>query len=240
LGQYKYIEVVSDPAVCNMQLREAGGRIQTLGADLTTLSTPVPASDPTAVNHVVDQVKSWAKWFNVLSIRNPQADINLNFTLKASQTRDPLARVGKPDVGVKEGEDVVATLENGSERDLYVAILDLSSDGSISVVYPEEQGAQEVLKPGLTLSRTFTTFVPKGRSIVTDMLKVFASYKPIDLSPLTQGQIRGAPIETAGETDPLQELLMESALGTRGVMSKPLNLGAWTTTQRVLVVRRRS
>jgi hypothetical protein len=240
LGQYKYIEVVNDPAICNMQVREAGGRIQTLGADLTTLSTPVPVSDPTVVNHVVDQVKSWAKWFNVLSIRNPQADINLKFTLKASQTRDPLARVGKPDVGVKEGEDVVATLENDSERDLYVAILDLSSDGSVSVVYPEEQGAQEVLKPDSTLSRTFTTFVPKGRSIVTDILKVFVSYKPIDLSPLTQGQIRGTPTEPGGEPDPLQELLMESTLGTRNVASKPLNLGAWTTTQRVLVVKRKT
>jgi hypothetical protein len=195
------------------------------------------------VNRVAEQIKSWARWFNVLTIRNAQPEIELRFTLKASQTRDPLARVGKPDAGVFEGETVEATLENASGRDLYVAMLDLSSDGSISVVYPAEQGASEVLKPGLTLSRSFSAFVPPGRSIVTDILKVFASYKPIDLTPLTQRRIREIAAAESSEPDPLEELLMDSAGVSRGLaplLSKPLNLGAWTTTQRVIVVRRKS
>jgi hypothetical protein len=234
LQTVKYLEVVDNPAICHVQLRETGGRILTLAADLSTLSTPVPVTSPTAVDHVVSQVESWAKWFNVLSIHNAAPEINLQFGLKGSQTRDPMARVGKPDMGVAEGETIDAALANNSDRDLYVAILDLSSDGSISVVYPEEKGAEEVLKPGSTLSRTLTTFLPKGRSRVTDVLKVFASFKPIDLSPLEQGQIRGIT------DDPLQELLDDSVSGTRGVMSQALNLGTWTTVQRVLVVKRRS
>jgi hypothetical protein len=124
---------------------------------------------------------------------------------------------------------------------LYVAILDLSSDGSISVVYPTQQGTYEVLKPQLTLSRTFTTFVPKGRATVTDVLKVFASYKPVDLTPLTQGTIRG--LDATAELDPLQELLLDSTGVSRGVsplLSKPLDLGTWTTVQRVLRVKRKS
>ncbi|MGO9272147.1 MAG: caspase domain-containing protein [Terriglobia bacterium] len=240
LAPLKYIEVVSEPTVCNLQVRQAGGRIQTLGADASTLSTPVAINDPSVVERVVEQIRSWAKWFNVLSIHNVHPEINLQFTLKGSQTRDPMARVGRPDAGVVAGENVEATLQNDAERDLYIAILDLSSDGSISVVYPAEHGAEEVLKPGLALSRSFTTFVPSGRSIVTDILKVFASYKPIDLSPLTQSQIRGIP-EATGEPDPLQELLMDSAGLTRGVapvLSRPLDLGQWTTVQRVLVVKR--
>jgi len=240
LQPLNYIEIVDKPWMCNMQVRQAGGRIQTLGADSTTLSPPVAINDPAVVDRVVGQVKSWAKWFNVLSIRNPQSEINLQFTLKGSQTRDPMAHVGEPDMGVREGETIDATIQNNSERDVYIAIIDLSSDGSIAVVYPAEQGAKEVLKPGLSFHRSFKTFVPKGRSSVTDVLKVFASYKPIDLSPLTQGQIRSAP-EQSGDLDPLQELLMDSAGVSRGVsplLSKPVDLGTWTTTQRVLVVKR--
>jgi len=189
------------------------------------------------VKHVVDQVKSWAKWFNILSIRNAQPGIELQFTLKGSQTRDPMARVGRPDMGVVEGETVEATLTNNSTSALYVAMLDLSSDGSISVVYPEVEGSSEVLQPDKVLTRTLTTFVPKGRSVVTDILKVFASYKPIDLSPLSQSAIKGG--FRSGELDPLQALLMDSTTGTRGVLNTRLTLGAWTTTQRVLVVKRK-
>ena len=148
-----------------------------------------------------------------------------------------MARLGKPDMAVNEGETITAGLANNSERDLYVAILDLSSDGSISVIYPSQQGTNEVLKPHLTLSRTFTTFVPMGRCRVTDVLKVFASFKPIDLSPLTQGTIRG--IGTPGELDPLEELLMDSTGVSRGLLGKPLDLGTWITLQRVLLVKRK-
>jgi len=234
------IEMADTPWSCNMQLKEAGGRIQTLGADSATLSTPVAISDQHVVERVVDQVKAWAKWFSVLSIRNPHSEIEVQFTISGSQTRDPMARVGRPDVGVWDGEKVDATLTNSSDRDVYVAILDLSSDGSVSVVYPAEQGVMEVLKPSQKLSRSFTTFVPKGRSVVTDILKAFASYKPIDLRPLTQGQIRD--IEQQESDDPLQALLSDSSGGTRGlapVLTKPVDLGTWTCVQRVLVVKHR-
>jgi hypothetical protein len=185
----------------------------------------------------VGQVKAWAKWFNILSIRNPHSEIELQFTIKGSQTRDPLARVGRPDMGVREGEQVEAMLMNNAERDVYVAILDLSSDGSVAVVYPTQDGVKQVLKSGQKLTRTFKTFVPKGRSIVTDILKVFASYKPIDLRPLSQGPIRGL-----GSDDPLDALLNDSSDGTRGlsaVLSRPTDLSTWASVQRVLVVKRR-
>jgi uncharacterized caspase-like protein len=240
LRPVKYIEVVDDPTLCNMQLRQQGNKIETLAADSTTLSPPVAINDPTMVERVVGQLMSWAKWFNILSIRNAHSEIDLRFTLKDSRTRDPMARIGRADAGVTEGEMVDTTLTNYSERDVYVAVLDLSSDGSISVVYPSQQGAKEVLKPAAALMQSFKTFVPKGRSNVTDILKVFASYKPIDLTPLTQGQIRNIGDDSA-ELDPLQQLLMDSSGVSRGltpVLNKPVELGSWTTIQRVLVVKR--
>jgi hypothetical protein len=197
----------------------------------------VETGDPGAVDHVVSQVKSWAKWFSVLSISNPHSEIELQFTLGAGQTRDPMARVGKPDMGVWQGEKVDATLTNNGSGDVYVAMLDLSSDGSVSVVYPAEQGAKEVLQSGKTHTDSLTTCVRKGQPAATDILKVFASYQPIDLRPLTQGAIRDIPEEPL---DPLQGLLAESSGGTRGVLIRPADLGTWTSVQRVLVVKHRA
>jgi Caspase domain len=240
LDSIKSIEIVDQPTKCNIQLRQVGQVIQTLAADSSTLSTPVSVSDPSATTKVLGQLQQWAKWLNVLAIRNSQAMIDVKLNLKGSQTRDPVGQVGRPDMGVVEGEIITTTLTNNSDRDLYVAILDLSGDGSISVIYPSQQGAKEVLKSGLVLSQSFPTFVPRGRSSVIDILKVFVSYKPIDLTPLTQGSIRG--LEGTEDLDPIQELLMDSAGGTRGVgplLTKPVDLGTWATVQRVLVVKRK-
>ena len=237
LQQLPYVEITDRPTNCNMQVRESGGKIMTLAADSSTLSTPIAVNSPSAADHVTEQVKLWAKWFNVLSIRNPNSDMKVQFNISGKQTRDPLAQIGKPDVGVREGDTIEATIQNNAERDVYIAMLDLSSDGSISVVYPTIEGAKEVLKPGLTFTKSFNTFVPKGRSTVTDILKVFASYKPIDLTVLTQPAIRGI------SDDPLQQLLDDSAGQTRGIAaagssSKATDLATWTTVQRVLVVKR--
>jgi len=236
-----YIEVVNAPSACHMQLRQVQGKIQTLAPDLTSLSTPVDATDPEVVDHIVEQVKLWAKFFNVLSIRNATAGIDVDFSLKGSDTRDPMARIGKPDMGVWEGESVNVTLKNNSERDLYIALLDLSSDGSITVIYPR-QGAKEVLKPGLTFTRSLTASVPRGRSRVTDILKVFASFKPIDLSPLTQGAIRGglpdAGSQDGGPPDPLQQLLMDST-GLRNLAPEPQSVANWGTVQKLLVIKKK-
>jgi hypothetical protein len=191
-------------------------------------------------NRVVGQLKLWAKWFAVLSLHNAQSDINVGFTLKGSQTRDPMATVGRPDMGVNEGEIIDATLTNDGERDLYVALLDLSSDGSISLVYPAQPGAKAVLKAGTSLTRNLKVSVPNGRKKVMDVLKVFGSYKPIDLTSLTQTKIRGIN-ENVETNDPLQQLLNDSAGETRGVAdvsSGPMDLGTWNTTQRVVWVNR--
>lgn len=242
LQSSKFVELVDSPASCSMQIKESAGKIQTLGADSTTLSTPLAANDPEMVDRIREQVTQWAKWFNVLSIRNAQSEIELQFTLKGSQTRDPMAKIGRPDMGLTEGESVDASVANKSGRDVYIAILDLSTDGSISVVYPVEQGAMEVLKPGTMLTRSLTTILPKGRSKVMDILKVFASYKPIDLRPLTQGSIRGVGEDSGDVNDPLQQLLMDSAGVTRQVapvLSKPIDLGSWTAVQRVLFVKKK-
>ena len=241
LQPLRQIEITSNPAACHMQLRQVQGRIQMLGPDLSILSPSIAADDPAVVTRSVERIKEWAKFFSVLSIRNVRSAIDLEFTLKTPQNRDPMARIGKADVGVEEGEVVVASLQNKSDREIYIAILDLSSDGSISVVYPTDQGVREVLTSGSTLTRSFRTSVPPGHTRIRDILKVFASVKPIDLTRLTQPQIRGIDDAGAGgEPDPIQEFLMGANGATRQVNPEPFNLDSWTTVQKLLLVKKKA
>jgi Caspase domain len=239
LANVKYIALVDKPTLCNLQLRLNGNELAILSADASPLSPPLAATDPDASTHAVDELKSWAKWFGVLSIHNAQSDITLRFALKAGKSRDAIARVGRANLTVKDGDSVEATVTNLGGRDVYVAMLDLSSDGSVSVIYPTIQGEQEVLKGGSELLRSFHASVPKGRPSVSDVIKVFASYKPIDLLPLTQARVRAVDEGQKG-SDPLQELLMDSAGVTRGltpILAEPVELTTWTTTQASLVVK---
>jgi hypothetical protein len=43
----------------------------------------------------------------------------------------------------------------------------------------------------------------------------------------------------SGEPDPLQDLLMDSNGLTRQISAEPTALGTWTTTQRLLAVKRK-
>jgi Caspase domain len=237
LTSQPYVEMVNDPAICHVQIRETGNKVMTLAADATTLSPPVPSDAPNLVDRLTQQIKGWAKWFNILGINNPQSDLEIQFSIKASETRDPLARVGKPDAGLFEGEHIDVNVKNASAKDLYVSILDLSSDGSISIIYPQIAGSSEVLTPGSTLTQTFRTEVPKGRSVVSDVLKVFASTKPIDLSALRDGPIREIPPDAG----PLQALLQDAAGSLRSVVpvGSKVSSGGWATAQRVIIIKRR-
>jgi Caspase domain len=239
LAKVKYIALVDKPTLCNLQLRLEANQLTVLAADATPLSPPVAAADPEASTHIVDELKSWANWFSVLSIHNAQSDITLRIALKAGKSRDVIAGIGRANLTVKDGDSVEATVTNLSGRDIYVAMLDLSSDGSVSVIYPPVQGEDEVLKSGTALVRSFHASVPKGRPSVSDVIKVFASYKPIDLLPLTQGRIRAVEGEQI-VSDPVQELLMDSVGITRGltpILTEPVELTTWTTSQASLVVR---
>jgi len=148
-----------------------------------------------------------------------------------------MARVGKPDMGLKVGEKVDATIRNNSERDIYIYMLDLSSDGSISMVYPKEPGVHEVLKGNQSVTRTLTATLPPGRDRVEDILKVFASFKPIDLRVLQQETVRDIVPD-----DPLQPLLADAAGKTRGLTddqtTAALVLGQWGVAQRLVLVKR--
>jgi hypothetical protein len=255
LAPLPQMEVVSDASRCHLQLEESDGKILILSADGRTTSNPVSVTSAEPVEHLVRQMRSWAKWFNVLSIRSAFAGPEIQVKVRAGQggaSRDPFQNVGKADAVVSAGERVTIDIANTSSRDVYVTILDLSTDGSIAVIYPKVGGASELLKAGLSLSQNFTPFVPPGRSSVNDIIKVFASTKPIDLSPNTQTGIRDLRGEDAID-DPLNDLIAEADGISRGLMpegstgstdasatpDEPRRVADWNTLQKTLRINRK-
>ncbi|MCK4858293.1 MAG: caspase family protein, partial [candidate division Zixibacteria bacterium] len=248
LAKFKHITSVPTESGYDLLLREQKDEktgksyIITEGGDPTEISPRVAVTDPDAVSHVVTQVTHWAKWFNILGISNQQSELGLNFELKtevaAKSTPGPDDRL--VNLTLFEGEKFTMSITNKSKRDLYVALLDLSEDCSVDVVYPE-RGAQEFIAPGKTWTKALYTFVPDGRDSVRDILKVIATTAYADFSFLKQTAVRGGPrlAATRGKaTNPLEDLLANAVVGTtRGI--RVVEVGSWTTADKVLEVRRR-
>jgi hypothetical protein len=162
------------------------------------------------VPQLVEKLKAWAKWFNELSIRPalPGPDIQLKITVPQSS-----AKAGNVEATVSVGDRVSVEVTNNSSRELYIAMLDFSTDSSITQIYPTVEGASEVLKPGFSISRNFSAFIP-GKDSVDDTVKVFASTKPLDLKPLLQPP---GTRDIHDDSDPPNDLLAEAVGISRGL-----------------------
>jgi len=234
LDGYHHIEAVAAPRHYQLLLRQAENKIVVEGGDTTRIAPPVAVSDPAVVNRVVKQVSEWAKWFNVLSIENRASLLSIQFTLAGGQ---PNGDQGSERV-FKAGDVIECAIKNDSEKPVYITILDLSSHGSIDVIYPKTSQSADALAPEKTLTRKLRLSVPPGRDSVKDILKIFATTEKIDFAFLNQSPIRGrGPENQPRLDDPLSQLLENAALGkTRG--AEDVTLDGWTTTARSFTVRR--
>jgi hypothetical protein len=126
---------------------------------------------------------------------------------------------------------------NDAGRPLYVTLLDLMPDGSVSQLFPHSDYA-----PGLTevpaggsyeIPLCFTAEDMPGQEI----LKLFATVDPVDFSAVVQS--RGSRGAGGGDTlSPLEELWAASFSGTRaGIVAAPRGV-AVTAEVQILIERR--
>jgi hypothetical protein len=233
LDSVSFITTVAEPRGYHLLLEEKDGHIATEGSDSVEISPRVPVADAGAVARVVGQIKGWASWYNVLSIDNQTGTLGVDVRVERVEdggTRSPFDEVDDVVADFTVGEQFQLTVENKTDRQLYLSVLDLSTDGSIALVFPEAPGAREILEKRGTWKLKLVTTLPDGREEVRDIIKVFATSSPIDLSFLTQGGVRG-------DSDPLSQLLAQAYRGqSRGVAR--VGSDDWTTTEAVIRVRR--
>ncbi len=184
----------------------------------TTVAVPAGVD---AAEHAVNTLQKWARWFSTRRVENDGADdLNVKFTADAKGNR------------VAAGTTINVTVNNQSPHKLYVSLFDLSSDGSITQVYPAP-GAHEYIEPNTSWKKPMLTCVPKGKSVVHDVVKVFLTQAEHDLSFLEQPALVRSVAEAKGsKSQSLEDLLGVQALGTRGVLRPvPVVANSWVTRQ---------
>jgi Caspase domain len=248
LQPFKHIAPVEREMGYNLLLREGGQKkngeiyIITEGGDPTEISPRVAVNDPDAVRRVVMQVTHWAKWFNLLRIRNQDPALGFEFEVSMKKAGGPAGpHDGQVSLSLFEGEKFAVRVTNRSSKDLFIALLDLSNDGSVEVVYPAG-GQQEFVAPGATWEKELETTLPAGRDSLRDVLKLIVTARYADFTFLRQGPVRGGPRLAEGlrgSRHPLEELLANASMGTMRSGVKRVEVGDWATRERVLEIRRR-
>jgi hypothetical protein len=220
LAQDAQIALVEKDADYDLLLRYDGARFELERSTERDAAGPTATripNDDGAADQLVELVHRWARWNALRQLASIPADADITFAADAA---------GK---SVAAGTQVTFSLGNASAQRYYLSLFALSSDGSISLVYPEP-GANEFIEPGGQWKKTLQTCVPRGKSSVRDVAKVFLTREPHQLAFLEQGALQRS---AAGARSGLEDVLAARALGvTRGLI-RPTQGAAngWQTRQ---------
>jgi hypothetical protein len=157
-------------------------------------------------------------------------------------------RLNKPDdkftVKITNTQEPNSNDPNDPARRLNVTVLVLSSDWSVTQVYPQGAASFEDIGPGETIPLEFEAYLPEGQTESVDIFKVFATrsttnFRWLELPSLDEPITRSVTRSLSG--DPL-EALLAAATGeeaqTRAVRltSSPEPDKGWTVAQVEMVV----
>jgi hypothetical protein len=234
-------EEVAAPAGARLLLearKTDGGVLLVLSSNRPDAGQPevlfqTPTDETGAVHLTLERLLAWARWLSLLGLDNPHAGLDVAFEIHPRIRRAPgPASAGGADLKVVVGQEVEYVVTNKGGQDIYFAILDLATDGSVDVLYPRE-GANEALAPGRSYSNTATPYLPEGREVLRDYLKVVATRSPVDFRFLQQDGIKGFPRDV---DDPLVKLLGEAMQIEKHLLPAPQNLDGWATTMTAIEV----
>jgi hypothetical protein len=178
----------------------------------------------------------WAKWFNVLSIVNDNASVNVHVSIV---TDAAAAREGSNDSTIiADGQKFRLKFENLSAQDLYISVVDLKQNGGVQTIY--QSGVRALPAGGNFQTFEFQAALPQGLHAYTDILKVFATDKQVDFTFLNQDSdgkgIKGP--RPRGAESALGQLLAQAGFGySRDIVAVPSD---WVTVQQVLKVEKPS
>nr|VFJ77986.1 MAG: Caspase domain-containing protein [Candidatus Kentron sp. FW] len=210
--------------------KQKGFVIMELG-DSSRISRVAISGNDEDVDRVIEQVTHWAKWSNIRKIHNPKSRLDVEFEIESVDVEYADGSIPI----FTEDEDFTISVTNKSDENIHLVLVDLSSDGSVTVAPLTEE--DQYISPGQKKEYTFTAMLPEGLTRVRDKLKLFVTTEHSDFSPLamkglTRGKMKGSAVG-----NPLEKLLSNAAHGmTRGA-DKAVHPGNWTTVERTMEVR---
>jgi hypothetical protein len=241
LAAFSHVVVAEEETGYDLLLEESEGSIITEGGEPSEVSPRVPVDDPDVVAKIVGQTTHWAKWLNLLHLVNHNAEVSVELDVRlpssAGSARGTRLMERDIDMTLVDGQRFEVEVRNTSSRNLYAALLALSSDGSVSLLYPQTT-SEEFIAPGKSWSMELEAYLPQGSEVVRDVLKLFATAAPCDFRFLQQSPVSASEASTSRgrRRNPLEESLAAATLGTtRGV--RPTQVEAWGTVERVLEIR---
>jgi hypothetical protein len=161
-----------------------------------------------------NQARAGSQGFRVTPIRVSGSLTDEGFKVE----REEVASADQLDYDFEQGAYFKFQIENQTGKDMFVTLFDLSTDGSIQILYPPG-GASDLLKAGgkITTQSVFVTTGPGGY----ETFKIIATTDRTDFTFLT--------VEAVGR-DPLAKL-MDGILRPRSGVVKVAGVDDWTTSQ---------
>jgi hypothetical protein len=144
-------------------------------------------------------------------------------------------KVGNDESSFRDGDRIEIVVENLSQQNVYVTILDLEVDGAISAISAPTSMNDFVPASGV-MRRQVDMAVPEGRTWVPDVIKAIVTTVPLDPAMFTGAAIRSAT-QVTPPTDPLAAFIQASVIG-RSRAARPAVSSEWGSAERRIETHR--
>jgi hypothetical protein len=201
--------------------------------DGTQASAGIAHDKAGAAVELATQLAQWAHWFGVMNLTNAQPRLKALVELRSQGNSGPPDASANATAGsnfvIKHGTKFELRVRNSHTAPLFVHVIGLFPNGGIAALWPP-RGAKEQIAPGGEWTDTYDADT-QGADRVVDILKVFLSATPIDISLLERPGMKSR----AAMTD-LETLLADAAEGQRFVGRA--STGDWITFEKLITVVR--
>jgi|GEM_PF-4105606 len=136
----------------------------------------------TALIRNLGESDSWTTWFDLLSTYqdNNESGISMQVISKAHQEKGPSPVY----LYLQHGDAFQCVLKNNSKEEVFISLIDLSSNGKMNVVQSAYVAAHD------SLVYSLKAFVPKGSDKGMDVFKMFITPTRIDFQQLLNVQLK--------------------------------------------------
>lgn len=202
------IKVAAQEEQLDFQLAEFEGEYQLwdpAGVIIPNLQPPILIEEPDALTRAVERLVHLAKYRNVQELES--SNLQMRGKLKVEFDGQAVNRPGdRLAVRITNMQKPNPQSDEDPSDILYITVLDLVDDWSITQIFPVN-GAFQELYPGETIPLEFEAYLPAGKTGSTDLLKIFATYSATNF--------RWLELPALDMLDPL-------ATAARGTITNPL------------------
>ncbi|MEZ5426934.1 MAG: caspase family protein [Pyrinomonadaceae bacterium] len=199
----------------------------------------VRADDPDAAKLIKEALESHVRIENLRNLGNRAAGFDQKIGVKLVRLREEGGKLvpvkeDENDIDrekipqLKENDKFYFQITNQSQKDLYLYIYSLATDGKIDLIYPPT-GAKEVLTRGSSLTTNEedgngSFYIVPGTPPGRETIKIIASVRDFPADMLISPEI------ASGKRDgltPLEKLLKRTVTNRRGEEVPPISVGGW-------------